>query len=363
MAAGTNPPGAATAQQWTGREARLLRHALRLSVRGFAAYLGVAARTVAKWESGGTSTVPRPDTQAILDTALARADAGARTRFEVLVTQAREAGRAPEPVPRYDYEAWTDDLDRTVACLGRQEFRLARTLLDRWLARFEPNSSDRQGMYLYGRSLRLLGEVRQDQGALRGRLSAEHVYRQALRVFTELESPRRVAQLELQLVVIDEMSGQLDSAAARYESLTADERLSAHDRTRARLWVGTALSKRGLHETATHHIVPAIREFEALEEPADWSIAHQKLALAHRGAGDLTAAGRAIDVALTNRVDDTPLQQVRLDTAHAHILLSDTATADSGLAILDRTARISTRYGLMHQLRSIDGIRRRFESR
>ncbi|NIH83249.1 hypothetical protein [Amycolatopsis granulosa] len=363
MSAGTRSAAAATAHQWTGREARLLRHALRLSVRGFAAYLGVAARTVAKWESGGTSTVPRPDTQAILDTALARADDGARTRFEVLVTGARESGPAPGPSPRHDYEAWTDDLDRTVACLGRQEFRLASTLLGRWLDRFEPDSSDAQGLYLYGRSLRLLGEVRQDQGALRGPLSAEPVYRQALRVFTELKSPRRVAQLELQLVVIAEMSGQLESAAARYTSLTTDDRLSAHDRTRAQLWVGTALSKRGLHETATRHIVPAIRAFERLEEPADWSIAHQKLALAHRGAGDLTAAGRAIEVALSHRVDDTPLQQVRLDTAHAHILLSDGATAGSGLATLDRTARLSARYGLMHQVRSIEGIRRGFECR
>ncbi len=352
---------AATALHWSGREARLLRHALRMSVRAFAGYLGVAPRTVAKWESGGTSTVPRPDTQAILDTALSRAEPDARRRFDLLL---RQTGRpAPETPagPRYDYEAWADDLDRTLACLGRQEFPQAQLLLDRWLGRFQPNSNDTRGMYLYGRSLRLFGELQQDQGVISGPLSAQQTYRKALSVFTELGTERRVAQLELQLVVLDEMAGRLESAARRYESLTADERLSEHDRARARLWVGTALSKRGLNESATRHIVPAIQRFESMEEAADWSVAHQKLALAHRGAGDLSAAARAIDVALTHRAGDTPMQKVRLATAHAHILLSDRVTAENGMTLLDGCARISSQYGLMHQLRSIDSIRRTYE--
>lgn len=360
MAYGDGSQVAATAHHWSGREARLLRHALRLSVRAFAGYLGVAARTVAKWESGGAATVPRPDTQAILDTALSRADPEARRRFHLLVQQPDDGSPAP-PVANYDYEAWDDDLDRTLACLGRQEFPLARTLLDRWLRRYHPNSNDTRGMYLYGRSLRLLGDVQQDQGVIHGPASAEQTYRKALRVFTELGTPRRVAQIELKLVVLEEMAGQLETAARHYESLTADERLSQHDRTQARLWIGTALSKRGLNESATRHIVPAIRDFETMEEPEDWSIAHQKLALAHRGAGNLNAAGQAIDVALTHQVNDTPLQKVRLDTAHAHILLSDRATAGNGLTMLDRCARISTRFGLLHQLQSIDRIRRGFE--
>ncbi|HVW44942.1 MAG TPA: hypothetical protein VHC18_26695, partial [Amycolatopsis sp.] len=131
---------AVTAHHWSGREARLLRHALRLSVRGFAGYLGVAARTVTKWESGGTATVPRPDTQAILDTALARAEPEARRRFDLL---ARQAGTtAVTPLDSYDADDWADDLDRTTACLGRQEFPLARMLLDRWLNRYQPDSND-----------------------------------------------------------------------------------------------------------------------------------------------------------------------------------------------------------------------------
>ena len=45
---------------WTGREARALRAALRLSVRAFAEHLGVAARTVSKWEQLGQATHPAP---------------------------------------------------------------------------------------------------------------------------------------------------------------------------------------------------------------------------------------------------------------------------------------------------------------
>lgn len=71
--------------RWTGREALLLRTALRMSLRTFAAYLGVGERTVSKWEKGGTSTTPRPDTQAILDTALAQAAEAAQVRFAQLL--------------------------------------------------------------------------------------------------------------------------------------------------------------------------------------------------------------------------------------------------------------------------------------
>ncbi|WP_245573872.1 helix-turn-helix domain-containing protein [Amycolatopsis nigrescens] len=345
-----------------------MRRALRLSVRAFAEHLGVAPRTVAKWEAGGADTVPRLETQAILDAALNRADGEARDRFELLLGETGEhwipAQRAPQADPgrsQVDYESWSDDLDRTLVCLGRQEFRLAHNLLQRWLYGYEPNSNDTRGLQLYGRSLWLLGEVQQDQGSIQGPLSAQQSYRKAVRIYTELDMPRRVAQLELQLVVVEEMCGRLDVAAQRYELLATDHRLSERDRTRARLWIGTALSKRGLNESATQHIVPAIHGFENLEEPLDWSIAHQKLALAHRGAGDLRTASQFIDIALSNRAGDTPMQRVRLDTAYAHILLSDKATSSSGLEILDQAGRLSAQYGLLHQLQSIENIRRTFE--
>ncbi|MDR7277749.1 DNA-binding transcriptional regulator YiaG [Catenuloplanes atrovinosus] len=45
--------------RWTGAHAQALRYALRMSVRAYAAYLGVAVRTVSKWERLGPRTYPR----------------------------------------------------------------------------------------------------------------------------------------------------------------------------------------------------------------------------------------------------------------------------------------------------------------
>ncbi len=154
-------------------------------------------------------------------------------------------------------------------------------------------------------------------------------------------------------------SGQLDSAAHQYECLAADDRLSRRDRARARLWVGTALSKEGSHDYAARVMPAAVREFEDLSEPEDWSVAHQKLALAHRGAGDLTAALYYIDIARATGTADSPMQRVRLDTAHGHILLSDPGTLDDGLDVLDKAAKVAAEYGLSHQRRSIESIRYR----
>ncbi|HUQ61859.1 tetratricopeptide repeat protein [Lentzea sp.] len=349
---------------WTGREARALRRALRLSVRGFADRLGVGARTITKWESLGSRTTPRPFTQSILDTALAAADAEAKQRFELLL---RQEGEKPvldyyRSGPReWDYETWADDLGRAAACLARQDFKFAGSLIDRWLRRFTPSELDNHGLHLHSRSLVLLGDLQRDQGDISGLLSAPHTYRCAHQFFRELGVPRRAAQVELSLAVVEEMNGRLELAASRYEALAADSRLSARDRTRALLWVGTALSKKGANEHAMTVMAEAIRRFEKLEEPDDWSVAHQKLALAHRGAGELGAALRYIDVALANRSADSPMHRVRLQTAHAHILLSDRRTSEGGLQLLDGAATTSRRFGMSHQLASIEAIRSAFE--
>lgn len=81
---------------WTGREARALREALRLSIRDFADRLGVAARTISNWESAGTDIRPRPDMQAVLDTALARASATERDRFAQLSSTELTAVAEPD---------------------------------------------------------------------------------------------------------------------------------------------------------------------------------------------------------------------------------------------------------------------------
>ncbi len=74
-----------TVQRWTGAEARAVRLVLRLSVRAFAAHLGVGVRTVATWEAEGANVQPRPEMQAALDTALHQADDETQARFWAFV--------------------------------------------------------------------------------------------------------------------------------------------------------------------------------------------------------------------------------------------------------------------------------------
>ncbi|MFF0724626.1 hypothetical protein [Streptomyces sp. NPDC004134] len=349
----------ATVHHWTGLEARALRHALRMSVRAFAQHLGLAVATVSKWESKLAATEPRPDTQAILDTALGRADASVHLRFETLLSET--TGPMTASPRAWEYESWTDDLDRVVVALSRQDFSSADSLLGRWLDRYKAPGLDEKGLYLFARSTALLGDLRRYQGTLVGLLSAQRSYAGARAVFTQLGNARRIAQLDLSLSVVLEMSGKLESAARNYEALAVDDRLSRRDRARARLWVGTALSKDGRHDYATRVMQSAIRDFEELAEPDDWSAAHQKLALAHRGAGDLTTALRFLEIARTSGTPESPMQRVQLTTAQAHILRTDPATRDDGLRLLDDAAQIAARSGLGHQLRSIEAIKRTCE--
>src|SRR5262249_5191882 len=87
-----------TVQRWTGAETKALRQAMRLSIRGFAAYLGVDARTVNKWEARSNTITPLPDTQALLDTALSRAPEDVRTRFNQAVGNGeQDQGRPDAP--------------------------------------------------------------------------------------------------------------------------------------------------------------------------------------------------------------------------------------------------------------------------
>lgn len=58
-----------------------------MSIREFAAHLGVHERLVSKWEAGGSRVHPRPVNQAALDTSLARSDEVVRARFAALIDQ------------------------------------------------------------------------------------------------------------------------------------------------------------------------------------------------------------------------------------------------------------------------------------
>jgi len=94
---------------WTGRTACALQAALRLSNQGFAAKLGIGVRTVVDWHEKPGSQ-PSPETQQLLDTTLARADAGTAERFAVLTGQ-------PVPAPSIpaDENTATDAEDRLIS--------------------------------------------------------------------------------------------------------------------------------------------------------------------------------------------------------------------------------------------------------
>lgn len=266
-----------------------------------------------------------------------------------------------DPGDRVDLESWAEDLERATGYVARQQFGWASALVDRWLTRVRRIQPDDEALHLRARSLVLLGDIQRDQGRLRGAWAAQRSYRQALRIFNELHLARREAQTELSLAVTSEMNHQLGFAARRYRALSVDERLTPRDRARAALWVGTALSKNGQHEPAVQAIARAARRFESLGEPDDLSVAHQKLALSYRSTGNLGRAFEHIARARELGGDVSPLQRVRLDTAHAHCLLSDGATRSAGFAALDRAEQLSAEYGLAHQLGSIGSIRAQFE--
>ncbi|MGH3971822.1 MAG: helix-turn-helix domain-containing protein [Pseudonocardiaceae bacterium] len=80
---------------WTGADAQLLRIvALRLTVRDFAAELGITARTVSKWEQIGAARRPRPHFQAMFDTLLDRAEQADRARFMEAIARRGTVGCA-----------------------------------------------------------------------------------------------------------------------------------------------------------------------------------------------------------------------------------------------------------------------------
>src|SRR5690606_25483909 len=78
-----------TVHIWTGAEVRALRTAKRMSLREFAAHLGVSERMLSKWEAGRENSEPRPVNQAALDTCLTRSDPDAQARFTHLVRDAQ----------------------------------------------------------------------------------------------------------------------------------------------------------------------------------------------------------------------------------------------------------------------------------
>lgn len=112
-------------RRWSGREARALREASRMTVRAFAAHLGVSDRTVSKWEAGGEQMIPLPDSQALLDTALQQAGEAAQERFQAALSDLsvptaipQPAGLALLPYTEPDLIPRPDDIEALVAIIS-----------------------------------------------------------------------------------------------------------------------------------------------------------------------------------------------------------------------------------------------------
>ncbi|WP_050374661.1 formylglycine-generating enzyme family protein [Streptomyces acidiscabies] len=73
--------------RWTGREVLLLRTAMRMTGRDFAALVPVSKRQLATWECRGETISLRPGNQEALDTLLVRAGIAVQQRFAKLLTE------------------------------------------------------------------------------------------------------------------------------------------------------------------------------------------------------------------------------------------------------------------------------------
>src|SRR3954451_12581971 len=104
-----------TVVRWSGREARALREARRMSVRAFAAHLGVAVASVTNWERRGEHIRLRHETQQILDTDLSRAGDDVLRRFAAAI----DAGSAPVGANEFADSPWVS--------LGRRSQRSGHT--------------------------------------------------------------------------------------------------------------------------------------------------------------------------------------------------------------------------------------------
>jgi transcriptional regulator with XRE-family HTH domain len=104
--------------QWTGRHARALQAAMRLTNEAFAEHLGVSARTVAKWRER-PEMIPSPQLQEALDTSLKLAAADTKLRFT------SNLGTASEELLRLD-ESVISQLNAAVGDLARVLARITQ---------------------------------------------------------------------------------------------------------------------------------------------------------------------------------------------------------------------------------------------
>jgi transcriptional regulator with XRE-family HTH domain len=110
--------------QWTGRHARALQAAMRLTGEAFAEHLGISPRTVAKWRKR-PDMVPSAQLQEALDTSLHLASPGAQTRFAASLDYPKEAPVTLDEAVVEQLNAMLGELSRVLAGLQPVRTRVA----------------------------------------------------------------------------------------------------------------------------------------------------------------------------------------------------------------------------------------------
>lgn len=252
---------------WNGRRACSLQVALRMSNETFAGHLGIGVRTVASWHDK-PEMVPRPDLQQILDTALERAPAGAKSRLGLLFKQdavsSPDAGNGHRliPAPRESLEG------AQVAQHGEEVTR--RVLLGQTLA----------GAAMSGFSLLATAEsVRRE---LEDTLTAgtvspsrldriEETVASHLRIYTTTPPAAALAGLLLDFMDVRQLCAErqpatiqsrLSEIATLLATLAADSLMKLGRVSEARAWYGTA--RIAADDTSNRELRARVRAQEAM---------------------------------------------------------------------------------------------------
>lgn len=318
-----------TMGQWTGRETRFLRHALRLTVRDFAEDLGVSPRTVSKWETAGHHRTPRPEMQAALDTLLARATDEQRERFEGALRQTAEAP-AGRPANGEPGNSTTRQLDLVAVAGLRERLRSLAAAYDltpsvsllvpaaRCQAQITalrvqaPSGPVRRELFAAeAEAATLMGQLVWDASQRRDHATARQYFEQAVAVAREIRDPVAEAHAILRQSFIA-LYGEVDPLAG----LALAGRAADLSRERSLVLAGLAL----LHVAEAHAMLGDRTACERALDEAESSFA---------GRSDLDAAGDYYSPTQSGRLAGSCYLSLGLPE-RAEELLADTARAMAG---------------------------------
>lgn len=261
-------------------------------------------------------------------------------------------------------EEWEFDLELAGTLVTQQAFadvdRLVAPHLSSASRRRHPDGPS--ATTLLARSFELMGDAQRDRGKLDGENGARRRYRDARELNLQLGRVTRANSNELMIAVCQEMTGHLTAARRSYQRLTqsTDEPVFDFDRERARLWIGTVLTKQGDGESALVPILQAISHFAEVGDNRMQGNAFQKLALAQLESDHPNLAQSSIEFADEYSDASTPLAFVRLVSAKAHVArkYGDRSSSD---ALFEEARTLAQANNLDHQVLSIEILCRKLD--